>query len=65
MDRNVEMFMNIEKTLVQARNPFTNDSVALYVPQLYILGSVLDTLTGFIKQVITRREQIPALWNLI
>ncbi|KAK2514047.1 Smarcc1 [Columba guinea] len=61
MDRNVEMFMNIEKTLVQARNPFTNDSIALYNnclsrPTIYLIPDIELKLANKLKDIVKRHQ---------
>ncbi|NWT42814.1 SMRC1 protein, partial [Chroicocephalus maculipennis] len=57
MDRNVEMFMNIEKTLVQARNSYTNlYNNCLSRPTIYLIPDIELKLANKLKDIVKRHQ---------
>ncbi|NXV51995.1 SMRC1 protein, partial [Uria aalge] len=57
MDRNVEMFMNIEKTLVQARNSYTKlYNNCLSRPTIYLIPDIELKLANKLKDIVKRHQ---------
>ncbi|NXS67478.1 SMRC1 protein, partial [Pandion haliaetus] len=57
MDRNVEMFMNIEKTLVQARNSYTKPyNNCLSRPTIYLIPDIELKLANKLKDIVKRHQ---------
>ncbi|KAF1453439.1 SWI/SNF complex subunit SMARCC1, partial [Spheniscus demersus] len=57
MDRNVEMFMNIEKTLVQARHSYTKlYNNCLSRPTIYLIPDIELKLANKLKDIVKRHQ---------